>query len=76
MSYSERTMAFHDLTVKHFQTFPGPGIAWPITRFRDIWEDADGTLWIATDGGVTRFDGNAWSTLGALDGLSQCRWRE
>jgi len=37
----------------------------PAGRIRDIAQDADGYLWIATDGGLVRFDGvrfDPWST--------------
>ncbi len=34
-----------------------------------LLQDAEGVLWISTPGGVTRYDGNAWSTLTSLDGL-------
>src|SRR5439155_25747481 len=34
-----------------------------------LWQDAAGVMWISTPGGVTRYDGNVWSTLTSLDGL-------
>jgi signal transduction histidine kinase/ligand-binding sensor domain-containing protein len=37
-----------------------------------VWSlllDRDGMLWVGTDNGVARFDGEAWSLLGASDGL-------
>jgi ligand-binding sensor domain-containing protein/two-component sensor histidine kinase len=37
----------------------------PAGRIRDLAQDADGYLWIATDGGLVRFDGvrfDAWAT--------------
>ena len=34
-----------------------------------LLQDGDGVLWIGTPGGVTRYDGNVWSTLTSADGI-------
>lgn len=52
----------------------------PAAQVRKFWIDPEGLLWIATLGGVTRFDGNEFTYLGSEDGLIDDRvfnlWRE
>jgi PAS domain S-box-containing protein len=52
----------------------------PSNHIRRFWVDPDGVLWIATMGGVSRFDGSQFITLTTEDGLIDDRvydlWRE
>ena len=52
----------------------------PSNHIRKFWVDPDGLLWIATDGGVSRFDGKDFSNLTTEDGLLNDRvfnlWRQ
>ena len=52
----------------------------PSNHIRKFWVDPDGLLWIATGGGVSRFDGNKFENLTTEDGLLSDRvfnlWRE
>ncbi|HAV64783.1 MAG TPA: hypothetical protein DCY13_20745, partial [Verrucomicrobiales bacterium] len=52
----------------------------PSNHVRKFWIDPDGVLWIATFGGVSRFDGSGFTTLTTEDGLIDDRvynlWRE
>jgi len=52
----------------------------PSNHIRKFWVDPDGVLWIATMGGVSRFDGSEFLTLTTEDGLIDDRvydlWRE
>jgi len=41
----------------------------PSVRVNDLLVDEDGSLWVATDAGVTRYDGETWITYDAADGL-------
>jgi sulfatase modifying factor 1 len=47
--------------VAHTDALPSPSV-------RDLSVDVDGVLWVATSGGLARFDG-AWRSLGAAEGL-------
>ncbi len=38
-------------------------------RVNDLLVDAEGSLWVATDAGVTRYDGETWITYDIADGL-------
>lgn len=40
---------------------------------RDIFEDRDGDIWFATDGGAQRYDGLHWTTYTTADGLADNR---
>src|SRR5204863_5301971 len=52
----------------------------PSNHIRKFWIDPDGALWIATGGGVSRFDGNQFVNLTSEDGLLSDRvynfWRQ
>ncbi len=52
----------------------------PSNHIRKFWVDPDGLLWIATGGGISRFDGKDFSNLTTEDGLLSDRvfnlWRE
>jgi signal transduction histidine kinase/ligand-binding sensor domain-containing protein len=52
----------------------------PPSAIRKFWIDPEGVLWVATLGGVARFDGDRFSTLTTEDGLLDDRvfnlWRE
>ncbi len=41
----------------------------PSVRINDLLVDADGSLWVATDAGVCRYDGETWITYDVADGL-------
>ena len=36
---------------------------------RDVYEDRDGNVWLATEHGVQRYDGSTWTTYTVEDGL-------
>jgi ligand-binding sensor domain-containing protein len=47
-----------------------PAGALPSNLLWSVYTDpADGSLWVGSEAGVTRFDGRTWGTLGAQDGL-------
>jgi len=52
----------------------------PSNEIRRFWVDPDGVLWIATTGGISRFDGAEFVNLTSEDGLLDDRvynlWRE
>ncbi len=39
------------------------------TGGNDLLVDGEGALWVATNGGINRFDGETWMTFDSLDGL-------
>ena len=41
----------------------------PSVRINDLLVDAEGALWVATDAGVSRYDGETWTTYDMADGL-------
>ncbi len=41
----------------------------PSVRVNDLLVDGEGYLWVATDAGVTRYDGDTWITYDVADGL-------
>ncbi len=41
----------------------------PSNLVKQVHQDSRGYIWIATDGGLVRFDGTTFSTLGVADGL-------
>jgi ligand-binding sensor domain-containing protein/tRNA A-37 threonylcarbamoyl transferase component Bud32 len=41
----------------------------PSNHVNDLLVDADGNLWVATDAGLSRFDGATWLTFNRVDGL-------
>ncbi len=47
----------------------------PSVRVNDLLVDAEGLLWVATDAGVSRFDGETWITYDMVDGLD-ANWIE
>ena len=42
---------------------------------RDVFEDRDGNIWLATDLGVQRYDGHRWTTYTTEDGLADSNIR-
>ncbi|MBI2924385.1 MAG: response regulator [Verrucomicrobia bacterium] len=76
-----RSLEFHLAPFKkgHWTTYSSrDGL--PSNHIRKFWVDPDGLLWIATGGGVSRFDGKEFSNLTTEDGLLSDRvfnlWRE
>jgi ligand-binding sensor domain-containing protein len=41
----------------------------PSNQINDLLVDGDGILWVATEAGLNRFDGDAWLTFDQADGL-------
>ena len=46
------------------------GAGLPSNSARALAEDKQGNIWVATDGGVARFDGATWKAFTTNDGLA------